>query len=64
MTNEWLQGYIAALKNIRAFCHTSSNNAGFCSEEQKGYNAVLAFTKQVEDNYRELVEELNGKSES
>lgn len=60
MTNEWLQGYIAALNNITAYCETTKQMKTF--DEQICFNEVNLFIKQVKENYKELVKDLNEKS--
>jgi hypothetical protein len=60
MTNEWLQGYLAALKNVSAFCSTHKLGQNYYAAQ--ALREVDAFIEQVENNYRELVKELNEKS--
>lgn len=60
MTNEWLQGYIAALKNLEAFCETTKLEKNY--DQQRALEYVVIFIHQVRENYKQLVEDLNEKS--
>jgi type III secretory pathway component EscV len=62
MTNEWLQGYLAALKNIDAFCNTHKLGQNY--DSARALHEVRVFIEQVENNYRQLVKELNDGSKS
>ena len=61
MTNEWLQGYLAALNNVTAFCDTRMYMPEN-SQTQHTYAEILTFITQVKENYKQLVKDLNEKS--
>ena len=57
--NDYLKGYIAALNNINEYC-VKSKNIEFQDDEVKfGYDDVQEYIKQVKENYKQLVKDLN-----
>ncbi len=65
MTNEWLQGYLAALKNIEdATKQFVKDSEDYRRDDISGYKDVLFYIRTVKENYKKLVEELNAKSEN
>jgi hypothetical protein len=61
MTNEWLQGYLAALKNIELLTVNFSKDTDD-GDAIDAYANVLHTIEEVRTNYKKLVEELNEKS--
>jgi hypothetical protein len=65
MTNEWLQGYLAALNNvIEAIEKMDKETSDGEADTRHGYFNVKMYVRQVKKNYKDLVEELNAKSEN
>jgi hypothetical protein len=65
MTNEWLQGYLAALKNIQdAIQKLYNESPDYTGDSRNGYFNTIEYIKEVRTNYKKLVEELNAKSEN
>lgn len=61
MTNEWLQGYLAALSNIRLACELHCT-PWISEEKTEAYSAMIKYIDQVKENYKQLVKDLNEKS--
>jgi len=58
MTNEWIQGYIAALDNVMAF----SNTLLLISTDIREKDTIQKYSQfiyEVKENYKNLVKELN-----
>jgi hypothetical protein len=64
MTNEWLQGYLAGLKNISEAIEVFQKDKIWDEEVQIGFKIVRDYINQTKENYKELVKELNAKSEN
>jgi hypothetical protein len=58
VNNEWLQGYLAALKNLELMTSSLKDNS-LSLEAVTAYDDVLVIIEQVKNNYRLLVKELN-----
>jgi aminoglycoside phosphotransferase family enzyme len=57
ITNDFIQGYVAALDNISVFLNS------ICSGKDYNYiktiGDVNSFVRQTKENYKQLVKELN-----
>lgn len=63
MTNDYLQGYLAALKNIQQLTEGLYDEAySLDMSATTAYQHVLDTIDEVRENYKKLVEKLNEKS--
>lgn len=60
LNNDYLKGYIAALNNISKFLEDSyKNTPEYHGSNQDGFFITQEYIKQVKENYKQLVKDLN-----
>ena len=58
ITNEWLQGYLSALKSVEKAVVELKKESRLNSSIE-AFESVEAYVQQVRGNYKDLVEKLN-----
>jgi len=60
INNDWLKGYIQALKTIEDGIKTHREN-DISAENYIAYDKILRYINHIRDNYKDLVKDLNNK---
>ncbi len=63
LNNDYLKGYLSGLDNVKSFLETSYKYSTEI-EEQAAFEKTLDFIFEVRENYKQLVKDLNEKSNS